>query len=108
VSLEQILAMGLYGLVSMFALVFMFQRIRWRITGRGYRPRGVALGNALHQLQAIAEPRMQYVIEEKQSEDAEDEDAGGPDDPLRHLHRQAAKIRRGERVERLTARIQRR
>ncbi|MDE1176809.1 MAG: hypothetical protein PW789_09395 [Edaphobacter sp.] len=102
-SLDQILVMGLYGLVFVFAIVFITQRIRWRISGRGFRPRGAMLGNALHQLQTIAEPRMQYVIEEKLDEDSEDEESGGPDDPIRHLHRQARKIKRGETVDRLTA-----
>lgn len=102
-SLEEIMAMGLYGLVFVFAIVFTFQRLRWRISGRGYRPRGVMLGNALHQLQSIAEPQIQYVIEEKQDDSAEDEEDAGPDDPVRHLHRQARKIRRGKGVERLTA-----
>ena len=60
------------------------------------------LGNALHHLQTIAQPQMQHVMEEKLEEDLEDEEAGGPDDPVRHLHRQAAKIRRGEPVERIT------
>jgi hypothetical protein len=65
------------------------------------------LGNALHQLQTIAQPQMQHVIAEKLDEDLEDEESGGPDDPVRHLHRQAAKIRRGERVERITAYLSR-
>jgi hypothetical protein len=65
------------------------------------------LGNALHQLQTIAQPQMQHVIAEKLDEDLEDEESGGPDDPVRHLHRQAAKIRRGEPVERITAYLSR-
>ena len=105
VSLDQILAIGLYGLVCWFALIFTWQRLRRRVTGRGFRPSGAALGNALHQLQRIAEPQMRYVIEEKLDEEKQEEDSGGPDDPVRHLHRQAGRIRRGERVEDLTAHI---
>jgi hypothetical protein len=101
--LDQILAIGLYGLVCCFVMIFMWQRVRRRITGRGFRPRGAALGNALHQLQVIAEPRMRHVIEEKRDEEMEDEESGEPDDPVRHLHRQAARIRRGERLDTLTA-----
>lgn len=99
--LDQILAIGLYGFVCLFAIVFMWQRVRWRRTGRGYRPSGAALGNALQQLQVIAEPQTGYVIEEKLDEEAEDDESSGPDDPVRHLHRQSAKIRRGEQVERI-------
>ncbi len=103
--IDQILAIGLYGLVCVFSIVFMWQRLRWRRTRRGYRPSGAMLGNALQHLQVIAEPQTQHVIEEKEDEAVDAEDDGGPDDPVRHLHRQARKIRRGERLDRLTARL---
>ncbi len=106
--LDQILAIGLYGFVCVFSIVFAWQRLRWRARGRGFRPSGAMLGNALQQLQTIAEPLAQYVMEEKEDEEADDEDEGGPDDPGRHLHRQARKIRRGERVENLTVYLRRR
>ena len=101
-SLDQILAAGFCGFAGFVSFVFVYQRWRWRRTGRGFRPSTAMLGNALHHLQTIAQPQMQHVIEEKLEEDLEDEEAGGPDDPVRHLHRQAAKIRRGEPVERIT------
>jgi hypothetical protein len=44
-----------------------------------------------------------YVIEEKLDEKVDEDDEAGPEDPTRHLHRQAARIRRGERLDRLTA-----
>ncbi len=69
----------------------------------GFYPSGAALGNALQQLQVMAEPRVAYVVEEKLDEEADEDGEGGPDDPVRHLHRQAARIRRGERLERWTA-----
>ncbi|HMF53847.1 MAG TPA: hypothetical protein VK593_05825 [Edaphobacter sp.] len=65
------------------------------------------MGNALQQLQVIAEPQTKHVVVEMQEEETDDEDAGGPDDPVRHLHRQAAKIRRGETVDTLAALLQR-
>lgn len=104
---EQILAIGLYGLVCVFACVFLYQRWRWQRRRRkgkpaGFYPRGAALGNALHQLQSIAEPQNKYVIEEKLKEDVDENEEGGPDHPDRHLHRQAGRIRRGERLERWT------
>lgn len=106
--LDQILAIGLYGFVCVFSIVFAWQRLRWRRTRRGFRPSGAMLGNALQQLQTIAEPLAQYVIEEKEDEEADDDEAGGPDDPVRHLHRQARKIRRGEMVGDLTVYLRRR
>jgi hypothetical protein len=50
---------------------------------------------------------MAYVIEEKLDEEADEDDEGGPDDPTRHLYRQAARIRRGERLDRLTVLLRR-
>jgi hypothetical protein len=100
---DQILSVGFYGLVCVFACIFRYQRWRWLRRGRqGFYPRGAALGNALQQLQVIAEPQTKYVIEEKLDEEVDADDEGGPDDPVRHLHRQAAKIRRGERLDQLT------
>ena len=61
------------------------------------------MGNALHQLSVIAQPQLEYVLEEKLSEDSEEDDEGAPKDPTAHLHRQAAKLRRGEKLDRLTA-----
>ena len=51
----------------------------------------------------MAQPQVEHVLEEKLSEDAEDDSEGGPDDPVAHLHRQAARMRRGEKLDRLTA-----
>ena len=103
--LDQTLALGLYGFVCIVSVIFLYQRLRWKRMRRGFRPSTAMLGNALHQLQAMVEPQMQHVIEEKLNEDLEDEESGGPDDPVRHLHRQVARIRRGEKVEMLTVRI---
>jgi hypothetical protein len=47
---------------------------------------------------------VEHVLEEKLNEDAEDDSEGGPENPVDHLHKQAAKIRRGEKLDRLTAR----
>lgn len=106
--LDQILAIGLYGFVCVFSVVFMWKRRRWRRSGSGFRPSVASLGNALHQLQAIAEPQIRHVIEEKDDDALDDENDGGPDDPVRHLHRQARKIRRGEKLENLTVRLRKR
>ena len=68
----------------------------------GIIPSSADMGNAFQVLQVLVQPRVQYVIEEKLDEEADEDDSGGPDDPIRHLRRQAAKIRRGEKLERLT------
>jgi hypothetical protein len=102
VLLDQNLAIGFYGFVCLVSIVFLYQRWHWRRTRHGFRPSTAMLGNALHQLQAMVEPQMQHVIEEKLKEDLEDEEPGGPDDPVRQLHCQVAKIRRGGHVERIT------
>ena len=104
---DLILLRGYWAFVCFVGCAFFYQRYRWRRNRRrgriGFYPSGASMGNALHQLQVIAEPQMKHVVVEMQEEETDDEDAGGPDDPVRHLHRQAAKIRRGERVETLTA-----
>jgi hypothetical protein len=93
---------------SMFvAGAFFFQRFRWRCRKRrgrppGFYPTSTSMGNALQQLQATMEPQMKYVLEEKLDEEADEDDSGGPDDPTRHLLRQARKLQRGEKLERLT------
>jgi hypothetical protein len=68
----------------------------------GFYPSGAVIGNALQVLQAIAEPQVQHVIEERLEEPAEDDDETGPKDPTAHLMRQARRIGKGEDV-RLTA-----
>jgi hypothetical protein len=102
---------GLYLFVAFVAAAFLFQRFRWRRRRRlgrkdlGFYPTSTSLGNALHELQSIAEPPAKYVIAEVLDEEgeAEDDEPEGALNPRAHLLRQAARIRRGERLERLTA-----
>jgi hypothetical protein len=75
-------------------------RKRW-----GYYPSGAALGNALQTLQVLVQSSARYALAEKLEEPAEDDESGGPDDPIAHLHKQARMIRRGEPPERLTAKL---
>jgi hypothetical protein len=101
---------GLLQFVAIFTVVFLFQRYRWRQRKRkgksnwGFYPSSSSLGNALQELSVMAQPQVEHVLEEKLNEDIEDDSEGGPEDPVAHLHRQAAKIRRGEKLDRLTAR----
>lgn len=112
-DLDLLLLNSFYAFSCFVGCAFFYQRWRWRRRrkmGRsslGFYPSASSLGNALHQLQAIAEPQVAYVIEEKLDEETDEDDEGGPDDPVRHLHRQAARIRRGERLDRLTVLLQR-
>jgi hypothetical protein len=42
----------------------------------------------------------------RQVEDVDEDDQGGPETPLKHLHRQLRRIRRGEPVEQLVWRLE--
>ena len=109
-NLDVMLLGGLYFFSACFAIAFFFQRYRWRQRKRqgksnwGFYPSPASLGNALQELSVMAQPQVEHVLEEKLNEDAEDDSEGGPENAVVHLHRQAAKIRRGEKLDRLTAR----
>jgi hypothetical protein len=100
---------GLFLFAALFAVVFFYQRYRWRRRKRkgksnwGFYPSSASLGNALQELSVMAQPQVEYVLEEKQSENAEDDSEGGPEDPTTHLHRQAAGLRKGQKLDRFTA-----
>jgi hypothetical protein len=89
--------------------LFCLRRFLWKRRRRrgkpepGFFPTYTSAGNALHNLQAIAQPRVEYVMAEKLDDQADEDDEGEPNDPEKHLHRQLRRIRRGEKVERLTA-----
>jgi hypothetical protein len=63
-----------------FALVFYCLRFRSQ-RKKGFRPSYSNLGNALQQLQRIAQPRVEYVLQEKLKDEAVEDDQGGPKDP---------------------------
>jgi hypothetical protein len=95
--------------ILLCCVVFWGQRSLWRRRKRlgkrnpGFFPTFTSAGNALQNLQLIAQPQVQHALEEKLDDEAEDDEDGEPADPEKHLHRQLRRIRRGERVERLTA-----
>ena len=102
--------MGYFGLLLIvWGSAVYVQRALWRWrknTGKsrlGFYPTGASIGNALQVLQAIAEPQVQHVIEERLEEPVDEDDETGPKDPTAHLMRQARRIRNGEDVDRLTA-----
>jgi hypothetical protein len=102
--------MGYLGLLLIaWACVFFAQRAGYRRRKRkgkrplGFYPTGASVGNAFQALQALAEPRVQHVLEEKLDESEDEDDETGPKDPTAHLMRQARRIRNGKHVGRLTA-----
>jgi hypothetical protein len=60
-----------------FAVFFYYQRYRNPKT-KGFRPSYSSLGNALQQLQHMVQPRVEYVLEEKMKDEADEDVAGGP------------------------------
>jgi hypothetical protein len=103
---------GYFAFQGLFILsccvLFCVRRFLWRRRKRqgkpylGFCPTYTSAGNALHALQAIAQPRVDHVLAEKFDDEADDDAEGEPDTPEKHLHRQLRRIRRGEKVERLT------
>ena len=113
-NFDLLLLAQLYLCAIFVACAFVFQRLRWKRRKQrgkknlGFYPSSTSLGNALHQLQSIAEPTVKYVIVETIDDaDPDEQDAGDQDASQRHLLKQAARLRRGEHIDRLTARVPR-
>ena len=90
--------------LALFAVAFQWKRRRWKHGRVGFFPTVAALGSALHALQEFTQPQVRYVIREEMDESAEDDEDGGPEDPVAHLLMQARKIRRGRLTGPITAR----
>jgi hypothetical protein len=94
-----------------FFLIFYRKRAsarRKKRKGRsnsGFSPSTFTLGIALQHLQALTHPSIQYVLEQKYDEEADQDEQGDPDHPKAQLHRQLKRIRRGEPVDRLILRL---
>jgi hypothetical protein len=99
----------LFLVVLIFVFTFCFRRNRRQSKKRrgkkrfGFFPSGASMGNALQTLHAFVQPRVGNVITENQKEEAEEDEDGGSNDPVKHLLRQLKPIRNGEVVDRLTA-----
>jgi hypothetical protein len=103
---------GYFAFIGLFifscCVLFCVRRCLWRRRRRkgrrnlGFFPTYTSAGNALQALQVMAQPRVEHVLAEKIDDEADDDDEGEPDRPEKHLHRQLRRIRRGEKVERLT------
>jgi hypothetical protein len=105
---------GFWLFIVFVGCAFCFQRFRWRRRKRlgrrhlGFYPSSSSMGNALQQLQIFAQPRAEYVLQEKFDEDADEDDVGDTEDPTGHFRRQVARIRRGEKVDQLTVLLRKR
>lgn len=78
-----------------------------RNTQAGVFPSSTGLAAALLGLTLFYRPRLQHAVEaqQRQVEDVDEDDNGDPDTPLRHLHRQLRRIRRGEPIDKLVLRL---
>lgn len=71
----------------------------------GYYPSAFALGLALQFVQVFYRPSVEYVLEAKLDDEAEEDDQGDPDTNAKELSRQLRRIRRGEQVDQLVLRL---
>jgi hypothetical protein len=72
---------------------------------RVFCPSSFALGMAFQFMQVYHRPRMIHVLEAKQEQQAEEDESGDPDTPLRPFHRQLRRIRQGKPLELLELRL---
>jgi hypothetical protein len=92
---------------SLFTVIFLLQRFQYRRKKaanpnyRGFYPTATALSLTLLSLQTIAQPDLNHALEQRQTEAAEDDDEGDPDDPAAQLNRQLKRIRNGEPIDTL-------
>jgi hypothetical protein len=97
---------GLVVFVLLAVCGFYIQRVLWRKNRRsganrfGFFPTYTSAGNAFQQLQMLAEPQTEHVIQEKAIDEAEEDDDGEPEDEA-NLILQLRKIRNGDRSSRL-------
>jgi hypothetical protein len=97
---------GLVGFVLLAVSAFYIQRVLWRKNRRsganrfGFFPTYTSAGNAFQQLQMLAEPQTEHVIQEKAIDEAEEDDDGEPEGEA-NLILQLRKVRNGDRSSRL-------
>ena len=92
-SFEGFLIFGLAVFVGIVLLVFFLRRIFAWMDRRGWLPYTGdpptygSLGNAFLELQKLAQPQMEYILEQKEADKQKQEEDGeaGPDDPTRDL-----------------------
>lgn len=92
----------------------IFERLSDRAHGKDRRPRrrntaALAAAGAAFQFFSIAyRPNHAFTAKAQiqQEEDADEDDDGSPETPVKHLHRQLRRIRRGYPVDRLIWRLE--
>ncbi len=101
-------------LVGIAVFLSRLKMLIWKPKGpRRHRRFGImaanaALGFSFLPFAAIYRPRMIEITKAqiRQQEDVDEDDNGGPDTPLKHLMQQLRRIRRGEKVDRLTLKLE--
>jgi hypothetical protein len=75
-----------------FLFVFFLWQLRRRPKRRRFRASFGSLGNALQQIQALAVPQIEYSLEEQRREKTDEDDEGGPDDPMAYYRRKMKEV----------------
>lgn len=106
-----VLAMTLVGFIVVFSRLKQLiskpkqtrRRLHFRVSAAN-----AAIGLAFLPFAAIYRPSLIEVARSqiRQQEDADEDDDGDPETPLKHLLRQLRRIRRGEEVETLSVRLE--
>jgi hypothetical protein len=99
--------------LAIVVLLFFYQlkRTTWKWNYRrgkrnlGFCPSSAALGTIFLFAQVFTRPSIAHVLEVRQVEDANEDDDGDPDAPVKHLNRQLRKIRRGQPIDTLILRL---
>jgi hypothetical protein len=100
-----------YLAIVLLLIHYCVRRARFRRQNRqrrkltGFCPSSAALGLAFLFLSAFSRPSIAHVIEARLKQDVEEDDQGDPDSPVKYLHRQLRRIRRGERIDQLVLRL---
>lgn len=102
--------------ISFLLIHYKVRRAAWsrrKRLGRkpGFRPSSSSLGSAFQLVATLYRPSVVWVMEAKEEDDAELDDAADPQDPtvadtpLRHFHRQLRRIRQGKPIRSLVLRL---
>lgn len=107
-NLNHVVVLLLLGFLAFISFTY-YQRRPKRILRGGKARFGFypgAPGNAFHKLRVFVHPHVKHVITQTLNQEADEDDSGDPDqqnDSVVHMLRQAVRIQRGEKVDRITA-----
>jgi hypothetical protein len=90
-----------------FAVLLVLAALRFsrRRSRRRFRFAGPAVGNALQTVHIFVDPGVRFVISQTLEETSEDYNEEDSADTAIHFERQLRRIRRGDKVDRLTIRM---